>query len=88
MGKSMIIKVYDYEDQEKGTILEFKARKNAKSILDLVKKELQKKYNCSIRNSMVQGKIDYADPTKTELHYILWGENLPCRIINYVSCIE
>lgn len=80
----MIVKVYNYENGE--FLFDFKTRKNTKSVLKDVKSVMEEKYNCSIRNSMVQGKIDYANPDNTELHYILFGTNLPCRIINYV-CI-
>jgi hypothetical protein len=76
----MIVKVYDNEN--KNELLEFKARKNAKNIIDKIKKELEQKYNCSIRRTLVSGKIDFASGER-ELSYILWGENLPCKSINY-----
>lgn len=78
----MIIKVYDFENEDKGLLLELKVRKNARNIIDNIKKALEEKYNCSIRNTMVSGKVDFASGT-SDLHYILWGNNLPCRMIKY-----
>ena len=80
----MIVKVYNYETND--FLFDFKARKNTKSIVKEIRKNMEQLYNCSIRNTMVQGKIDYACPKNSELHYILFGTNLPCRIINYI-CI-
>lgn len=78
----MIVKVYNYENND--FLLEIKVRKNTKKVLDTIKKAIEEKYNCSIRNTMVQGKIDYVCQENTDLHYILWGNNLPCRIIKYI----
>lgn len=78
----MIIKVYDFENEDKGLLLELKVRKNSKNIIDKIKKALEEKYNCSIRNTMVSGKVDFASGT-SDFHYILWGDNLPCRMIKY-----
>lgn len=77
----MIIKVFDYEN---GTmLLEFKERKNSKKVVEHIKQKLQEKYNCSIRRVMIQGKIDYLTPSNTDLHYVMWGDNLPCKMFNY-----
>ena len=80
----MKIEVFNHETNEK--IMEFKVRKNCKSIVKEVKKQIEKQFNCSIRNMLPQGKIDFASGT-SEIHYVLWGDNLPCRIINYVSML-
>ena len=80
----MKIEVFNHETNEK--IMEFKVRKNCKSIVKEVKKQIEKQFNCSIRNILPQGKIDFVSGT-SEIHYILWGDNLPCRIINYVSML-
>ena len=80
----MKIEVFNHETNEK--IMEFKVRKNCKSIVKEVKKQIEKQFNCSIRNILPQGKIDFASGI-SEIHYVLWGDNLPCRIINYVSML-
>ena len=80
----MLVQVYDYEN--KNFLFEFKTRKNTKSVVKAITKEIEERYNCSIRTTMPQGKIDYANPENTEIHYILFGNNLPYRIINYI-CI-
>ena len=80
----MNIEVFNHETKEK--IMEFKARKNCKSVVKEIKKQLEKTFNCSIRNILPQGKIDFASGT-SEIHYILWGDNLPCRIIDYNSML-
>lgn len=76
----MNIKVINYENKEE--LLEFKVRKNCKSIVENIQKQLESKYNCSIRNILPQGKIDLATGVK-DIQYILFGADLPCRIIEY-----
>lgn len=78
----MEIKVYNFESKEELT--SFKVRRNCKSIIDNIKKELENKFNCSIRRVLPTGKIDYLNGT-SNIQYVLFGENLPCRLIDYVS---
>ena len=76
----MEIKVYNFENNE--LLMEMKVRKNCKSIVENIRKEIEKRFNCSIRHILPQGKIDLASG-KSEIHYLLWGENIPCKVINY-----
>ena len=77
----MIVKVYNYENNEE--LVEFKVRKNTKSVIDKIEKNIMDKYNCSIKNVLVTGKVDYMNPENTDLHYVLFGYDLPCRLIKY-----
>lgn len=61
---------------------DFKVRNNAKQStkLDKAKEYIEKYYDCSIRRMLPTGTIDYATGT-SDIHYILFGENLPFRDI-------
>lgn len=76
----MEIKVYNFDNNE--LLMTFKVRKNCKSIIESIRKETEKRFNCSIRHILPQGKIDFASGS-SEIHYILWGENVPCKTIYY-----
>lgn len=78
----MIIKVYNYNENK--IILDFKIRKNSKTIIKKIREELEKKYNCKIRNVLPTGKIDFATGI-SNIQYVLFGDNLPCKIINYTT---
>ena len=68
---------------------DFEVRKNAKhkTILNKIHEYIEKYYNCTIRRSMVTGKIDYEHGTK-DISYVLFGENLPFRNYYYTVTEE
>lgn len=76
----MEIKVYNFENNE--LLMEMKVRKNCKSIVESIRKEIEKRFNCSIRHILPQGKIDFVSGS-SEIHYILWGNNVPFKTIYY-----
>lgn len=79
----MIIEVHNFNDlKDNGVLFEFKVRKNAKNIVSKIENEIIKKYNCSIRAILPQGSIDFLSGQKN-IHYLMWGNNLPCNIFKY-----
>ena len=76
----MIVKVYDVLGNKE--LMSFKVRKNATGIVEKIEKEMIKKFNCSIRSMLPSGKIDMATGI-SHIDYYLWGNDLPCRVINY-----
>lgn len=76
----MKIKIINNENGKK--LGEIEVAKNLKmsTIADKVCEYLEQEYKCSIRKRLIQGVLNFGDKTE-DLHYILMGENLPCRII-------
>lgn len=68
---------------------DFNVRKNAtrKTILNKIHEYIEKYYNCTIRESLPTGKIDFATGT-SEISYVLFGENLPFRNYYYTVTEE
>ncbi len=66
---------------------DFKIRKNStnKTILNKIHEYIEKYYNCKIKRSIPTGKINF-ETGKSEISYILFGENLPFR--NYYYILE
>ena len=73
--------IKNYETKE--YLGEIEVRKNLKmsTIADKVCEYLQEKHQCTIRKRLIQGQLDFATKTQ-EIHYVLFGDNLPCRTID------
>lgn len=78
----MQVKIFNFkENKEIGTI---NVRKNSsdKIILKNIIDFIIQKYHCGIKNYLIAGNIDYTTNTRN-LHYILFGENLPFREFSF-----
>lgn len=82
----MFIKIYEIKEEEKNLIGTLKVRKNAKNItiLEKVKEYISVNYNCNVRRALFTGKYDFASQVLNG-HYVLFGDNLPFREIEYIE---